>query len=94
MFQDKTAFLEYPSRNYGGRFDRVRIEFHLDRVRGQMDLRVFSGGREVAKFYSHVPSERLSEQLGIEQMFADQNDMGEVKYEVRVHGDFPPSQQN
>jgi len=94
MFQDTTAFLEYPSLHLQGSFDLVRMDFYPYRVRGQMDMSIFNSGREVAKFNLHVPTERLYEQYGLEQIFAERCSDNKVRYEINIHGTFPENQQN
>lgn len=94
MFQDKTAFLEYPSRYVRNYFDSIQVDFHLERARAQIDMVVYNGSQEVAKFNAHVPTERLFEQYVIEQAYAEQHNDKGIRHEIRLHGAFPHHQQN
>jgi hypothetical protein len=94
MFQDKIAFLEYPSLHLEDSFDQVQMNFYLDRARAQIDMVLFQNGREVRKFQAHVPQERLYEQYGIELLFAENNSRRGIRYEIQVHGTFPREKLN
>lgn len=94
MFQNKTVFFEYPSLYLQGSFDKVCMDFYLEREKPKVSLEVYYNSGLVAKFAPYVPLERLFDQYALEQEFAEQNGGRGIKYELKVYGSFPKPQQN